>query len=78
MGDGGDGNRGGHGSHTPSWPMEANCGVTGRDQQTEKQTRTSRSTQRAQTSAERQHCIIEFWQFFLDPDHDPERTPGSG
>ena len=22
--------------------------------------------------------IIELWQFFLDPDLDPERTPGSG
>jgi len=30
----------------------------------------TRSTQRAQTSAE--------LQFFPDPDRDPERTPGSG
>jgi len=22
--------------------------------------------------------IIELWQFFPDPDHDPERTLGSG
>jgi len=22
--------------------------------------------------------IIELWQFFPDPDRDPERTPGSG
>jgi len=22
-------------------------------------------------------CVLTTWQFFLDPDRDPERTPGS-
>ena len=50
----------------------------------------TRSTQRAQTSAERQRnrllndfcresvlCVLTTWQFFSDPDGDPEWTPGS-